>query len=177
MTFSIEKRDGDYPWAILEDGHKEFLTGIQSEEQAANICALLNRPPLTPKKTLPLRARREALLRKRAAGSVLLEFALLLPVFLLLVLGGFDLILAGNAKNNLDYVAEQTASCLAHTPANCSDPQGYASQLGQGVGLNVPVTITQNACNGCVSVTATATTQPVSPFFPALNLSATAVSQ
>lgn len=170
MTFSIEKRDGDYPWAILEDGHKEFLTGIQSEEQAANICALLNRPPLTPKKTLPLRARREALLRKRAAGSVLVEFALCLPLLLLLILGGIDLDIAAQAKQNLSYVVTASATCI-DTP-NC-DPAALAQQNAAGLNLNAQyLTVTVNG----KTVTGAYAYQPFSPFLPVLNLSATAVA-
>lgn len=148
MTFTVEHReDEDLPFAVLQDG-KEFLTGFETEKQAADIAELLNSVRVNPK-LIPIGAAKQAL---RQRGSVLIEFALVLPVLLLLILGGFDLILAGNAKNNLDYVAEQTAKCMMHNPSNCPDPQSYASQLAAGIG-------------------------PVSPFFPVLNLSATAVSQ
>lgn len=116
--------------------------------------------------------------RRREGGSVILEFALLLPILLLLALGSFDLILAGTAKANLDYVAQQTANCAAHTPGNCPDLTTYANTLGAGMGMVTgPISVVQNTCQNCVSLTLTTTTKPISPFFPQVNLSATAVSQ
>jgi hypothetical protein len=38
-----------------------------------------------------------------------------MPIFLILILSGVDLVLATSAKSNLSYVAMQTAACRAQT--------------------------------------------------------------
>jgi len=110
-------------------------------------------------------------------GSILFEFALVMPIFLILILGGIDLVLATSAKSNLSYVAMQTAACRAQTPDNCRNFQGYATKLAADIGLNAPVAVTlDDACAGCVKVIASMTTIPVGPFFPAINFVSTATA-
>jgi hypothetical protein len=128
---------------------------------------------------LPLSPLRNTKIRK-SKGSILIEFALIVPVLLLLVLGGTDLLLATSAKSNLSYVAQATASCAAKTPLPemCENLATYANSLARGIGLNAPVTvpIITYPCQGCVTVELNVTTAPISPFFPAITLSATATA-
>jgi|ERR1700730_3111029 Flp pilus assembly protein TadG len=110
-------------------------------------------------------------------GSILFEFALVLPIFLILILGGVDLVLATSAKSNLSYVAIQTAACGAQTPKNCPILEDYAEKIARDIGMNAPVTLDdQSACAGCVKVVARMTTIPVGPFFPAINFASTATA-
>jgi Flp pilus assembly protein TadG len=117
---------------------------------------------------------------RKSKGSILIEFALIVPILLLLVLGGTDLLLATSAKSNLSYVAQATASCAAKTPPPemCEDLTSYANSLARGIGLNASVTvpIITYPCPGCVTVELDVTTAPISPFFPAITLSATATA-
>jgi Flp pilus assembly protein TadG len=118
--------------------------------------------------------------KTKSDGSVLLEFALIVPILLLLTLGGTDLLLATSAKSNLSYVAQATASCAAKIPAPdmCENLSAYANSVAHGVGLNSPVTVPQITypCAGCVTVQVNVTTAPISPFFPAIDLSAEATA-
>ena len=66
--------------------------------------------------------------------------ALVLPVLLLLVLGGMDLSLMTNSKSNLDYVARTTSQCMVHNPS--CPPQTFAAQLATGVNLRGTLTVT-----------------------------------
>ena len=93
-----------------------------------------------------------------------------LPILLLLILGGIDLDIAAQAKQNLSYVVTASASCI-DTP-NC-DPAALAQQNAAGLNLNAQyLTVTVNG----KTVTGTYAYQPFSPFLPVLNLSATAVA-
>jgi Flp pilus assembly protein TadG len=118
--------------------------------------------------------------KTKSDGSVLIEFALIVPILLLLTLGGTDLMLATSAKSNLSYVAQATASCAATIPAPdmCGNLPTYANSVARGVGLNSPVTVSQITypCAGCVTVEVNVTTAPISPFFPKIDLSAKATA-
>jgi Flp pilus assembly protein TadG len=107
-------------------------------------------------------------------GAVLLEVALTLPIFLLLILGGIDLNLMMSAKSSLDYVTVETARCVAETPASCPSPSAYAQTLAHGVGINGTLSATVSATSSGATVNTTYAWQPVSPFFRQVTLTATA---
>ncbi|HVB55597.1 MAG TPA: TadE family protein [Candidatus Acidoferrales bacterium] len=112
-------------------------------------------------------------MRNPQRGQALIEFALILPVFLLLMLGGADLIMAFSAAQNVEYVAEETARCVAvGTNPNCplSTAQAYAQTLALGVGLPNPQTIIlvpppPNGCPNPLPVVVTVN-YPFTPVFP-----------
>jgi TadE-like protein len=120
----------------------------------------------------------------RQRGSVLVEMALVLPVLLLLVLGGMDLSLMTNSKSNLDYVARTTSQCMVHNPS--CPPQTFAAQLATGVNLRGTLTVTASGppcplpaappvpCS--VTVTAVDGWTPISPFFHTYTLTSVATS-
>jgi Flp pilus assembly protein TadG len=114
-------------------------------------------------------------------GQALLEFALVLPILLLLMLGGAGLIMAYSARQDLHYVAQETAMCQAmnNSVAGCvGNAQGYAQTIAQQIGLANWTTVNANSmpgCGGaCTQVTATYTVSPIFPFFPSVNLTTTA---
>ena len=108
----------------------------------------------------------------KSRGAVLVEFAIVLPVFIFLVLGGLDLMRLENAKSDLDAIAITTASCFVQ--GTCADPQAFARSLASDF-LMVPAKLTVD-CSGNVCHVHYGWL-PLSPFFSAstLNSSATKV--
>jgi Flp pilus assembly protein TadG len=95
--------------------------------------------------------------RGKQTGQAIIEFALSLSLFLILLLGGLDLGWAEICKQNLDYTAQTTATCLAQTPANCPDATTYATSLANGLGLRGPIGISSSQTPTYTTVTATYT--------------------
>jgi Flp pilus assembly protein TadG len=118
--------------------------------------------------------------RKAQRGSVLVEIALVLPVLLLIVLGGIDLDLMVSAKSALNFVAGEAARCGAQV-LGCS-PSASAMNNASGLGLKASnVNVTSPPCgppllNPC-TVTVTYLWKPISPFFKSATLSSTATAQ
>jgi hypothetical protein len=118
-------------------------------------------------------------------GSVMVEMAIVLPVLLLLILGGIDLDLMITAKSSLNYVAGQTAECMAHN-IGCA-PSTFGVATGTGLGLksaaitvtpltpNCPPAVPGTPCIAQVQVTYAWT--PISPFFRSATLTTTATAQ
>ena len=116
--------------------------------------------------------------RKTQRGSVLVEMALVLPILLLLVIGGIDLDLMVTAKSALNYVAGEAARCGAQVSPACS-PSAYVSQAAAGLGLNASKVSSPPPCvpgNPCM-ITLTYQWTPISPFFKSTTLSSTATAQ
>jgi Flp pilus assembly protein TadG len=122
--------------------------------------------------------------RKRQRGSVMVEMALVLPVMLLLILGGIDLDLMVTAKSSLNYVAGETARCMARNPG-CT-PAAFGTAEGASLGLkSAAITVTPLTAN-CPPPTGTPCTaqaqvtyiwSPISPFFRSATLTSTATAQ
>jgi len=109
-------------------------------------------------------------------GTSIVEFALILPVFLLLLVGGMLMLMACYTYGNVTYITQQVAQCRAtdqvlnavtngngaSTPSPCNGAVGggvattYANFLGTNFnqnpgGNNFTVTETQGApCPGCI---------------------------
>ena len=123
--------------------------------------------------------------QKTQRGSVLVEIALVLPVLLLIVLGGIDLDLMVTAKSSLNYVAGQTAQCMAHN-VGCA-PDTFGKSEGVGLGLkrasitvtplspNCPPAVPGTPCTAQVQVTYA--WSPISPFFKSATLTSAATAQ
>jgi hypothetical protein len=114
--------------------------------------------------------------RNKQNGQALVETALAMVFIVIpLLLGAVDLSMAMMAKSNINYVAEESARCLAVDNPNCGDLEDYASGIAPGVGLSGRIEATSNGCNKCKSVTITYSYTPIFPFiFPTLSLSTTA---
>jgi Flp pilus assembly protein TadG len=119
-------------------------------------------------------------MRNSQRGQALVEFAIILPVILALMLGGADLIMGFSARQNVNYVAEETARCLASSGATCAGGAGaYAQSLATGVGLANPqmLSASYSSCGSqCASVTVNYPFKPVFPFFPT-NITLTSTAQ
>ncbi len=87
---------------------------------------------------------------KRQKGSALVEFAVVLPILVLLLLGGIDLIEASSTNSSLGYIAEETSRCIALNSALCaSGAAPYAQQLARNLGMNANyLTVPQVTCGG-----------------------------
>lgn len=69
-------------------------------------------------------------------GSIMVEFAIMLPVQVLLVFGGLDLALATLIEQRLTFVTEAAAHCAAVKDSPCSSPVAtstWAAQQAIGV--------------------------------------------
>ena len=107
---------------------------------------------------------------RKQRGAALIEFALVLPIFLLLVLGSMDLFFCEMAKANLSYITTQAANCS--TQKGC-DVQGYVNSAAPGLSLSAKaITVTRSGN----TVTLSTTYKPIGPVFPSVNLSATATA-
>jgi hypothetical protein len=103
-------------------------------------------------------------------GSVILETALCVPILLMIVLGGIDVLWAVKTKGTLDYIAEQSAKCIV---THGCDPQTLAANNAGGLGLN-PARLTVTIDAGAATATAVYQFEPVGPVFPAITLQSTA---
>jgi len=103
-------------------------------------------------------------------GSVIVEFALALPIVILISLGAMDLCWDATAKQNLDYVAEQSALCTQK--ASC-DPTALAQSNVQGLTLN-PANLTVTVDGNTVSATYQAS--GLTGFLPTITLTSKATA-
>lgn len=89
------------------------------------------------------------------AGVTMLEFALLLPIFVLLVAGVAELGRVMWAQNALQHGVQMAARCMTISLGSCdtsSDTQSYAAK--ETFGLNPPAstfTVSTPACGNMVS--------------------------
>jgi Flp pilus assembly protein TadG len=112
--------------------------------------------------------------RLREKGIALMEFALILPIFLALILGGMDLFLCEMTKSNLNYIATQAANCGV-TGCNV---QNYVDNAASGLSLRAKnITVKQSVpAKGEYMVTLDTTYKPVGPVFPSVALTASATA-
>jgi Flp pilus assembly protein TadG len=81
---------------------------------------------------------------KNDSGAVLVEFAIVVPVLILLLLGGVDIGLASLSANKLNFATEAAARCQAINATPCSGGGnatiGYANSVAQLSGASFIVT-------------------------------------
>ena len=107
--------------------------------------------------------------RSREQGAVLIEFALIVSIFLFMILAGLDLQRMENTKSNLDWIAQQIATCTkAKTCAGATPPS-----LASGFSMNSKNISPANDAN---PITVTYKWEPISPFFQAKTFSSTATA-
>jgi hypothetical protein len=170
------------PWQILIDG-VVFLNGIEFQKEAESVAEFLRTVPeaqpanLHPEKIISLGKRIPGMRLVRPArplgqrGSVLLEFALCLPVLMVLLLGSLDLLLCLTCNGDVHSLADAGAQCIV-TPS-CGNAVQYVQGAAAGLSLN-PAQLTVSQSGN--SITVSYGYQPVSFVFPAVNLSATATA-
>jgi Flp pilus assembly protein TadG len=91
-------------------------------------------------------------------GSAMVEFALVLPIFLTLLIGGFFAAFLLFSVSGLHYAAERAARCAKVQTSVCSDAtttQNYALTQYSGYGSNPTFTYTSAACGKQVSAALT----------------------
>jgi len=102
---------------------------------------------------------------QQAGGSAAAEFALLVPVFALLVLGIFNFCALVYASSSLHWAVEQAARCAAvshmNTGLGCgttiSSTQSYASSIYQGPRISPTFTAATDSSNSCRRVSGSGT--------------------
>jgi Flp pilus assembly protein TadG len=78
-------------------------------------------------------------LRENSSGATAVEFALVIPIFLVIVLGTINFGMAMSAVTQLHYAAERSARCLSvnvTTPCSKANIDAYAKGIYAGPGLN-----------------------------------------
>ena len=92
-------------------------------------------------------------LRRDARATSAVEFAILLPAFLALVVGGVNVALALFTVSSLNFAVQQAARCASVDATDCGDAQAvqiYASGRYYAVGRPT-FTYTSGACGNLVS--------------------------
>lgn len=82
-------------------------------------------------------------------GQAILEFAVMLPVFLLIGLGLVDIQMLVERAANLDYIANETARCMAINGPACSGAKtakGYAESLADGLRMDTKAMTIDSGC-------------------------------
>jgi hypothetical protein len=100
----------------------------------------------------------------REKGAVLIEFALVLSIFLLLILGGMDLQRLANAKSNVDWIAQTLATCTK--AGSCAGQNATTLAGGFSMDTKNISQVQKGAPPNAVTMTVTYNWQPISPFFP-----------
>lgn len=109
-------------------------------------------------------------------GATAVEFALVLPVFVAMIMGLLSVGMLGFASNSLQFAAEDAARCAAVKTTICSSgpaTQTYAANRYAGPKISPTFTYGKAACGHRVSATATYDLGLV-PQISRVNLSATA---
>jgi Flp pilus assembly protein TadG len=109
------------------------------------------------------------MLAKSESGQAVIEFAIALPVLLLLILGGIDLSRMSSQWGTVQYVAQETSRCEALSGEACKGKtaQAYAIDLASAASLPgaAATTAVASSCGpNCVKVTVDYQFKPVSPF-------------
>jgi hypothetical protein len=116
---------------------------------------------------------------RREEGQAILEFALMLPVFVLIGFGLVDIQWCIERAANLDYVVNETARCMGNNGQACSlspaTPTTYADNLAGGLGMTLSqMSLTPapacNAQTGLCTVTGTYKYSPLGAWFPNITL-------
>lgn len=109
--------------------------------------------------------------KDKQRGSVLLEAALVIPLFCALIFMGLDCVWAMQEKSTMIWLASQAATCST-MPTSCS-PATLVANDAAGMSLNAAnLTLTMSGNTAMVSYVTT----PLTPLFPSLTLTASATA-
>jgi Flp pilus assembly protein TadG len=121
------------------------------------------------------RRNRAGLVRDDRGGTAI-EFALVLPAFILMILGGMGTATLGFAVSSLHFAVEDAARCAAVKTTVCTDAtttQTYAARAYQGPAISPVFTATAAGCGHTVSATGVFSVNVI-PQLLSIPLSATA---
>ena len=115
---------------------------------------------------------------KDELGQAILEFAVILPLFVFIGFGLVDLQWCVAKSANLEYIVTETARCEAIAAAACTGsntPGSYAHQLAVNVRMNLgSLTMVSSACNGSTcTVVMTYHFTPFGVWFPNVTIKRT----
>lgn len=122
--------------------------------------------------------------RKRERGQAILEFAIILPVFLLIGFGLCDVQWCLSRAANLEYIVNETARCMAVQALPCTElgsPNSYAMMLGENLKMVpaqmkiIPVPLC-NPSTGICKITMTYQYEPIGAYFPKVLIERTGVA-
>ncbi|MGD0965792.1 MAG: TadE/TadG family type IV pilus assembly protein [Candidatus Acidiferrales bacterium] len=121
--------------------------------------------------------------RRNEKGQAIVEFALIVPIFLLLLLAGSDLLLAMSAKENLNFVVTETTRWCAKQaqPCDLGTANTNAQTIATGLQMRNPQTVTlvfgANPPLGFVSMVANYSDAPLfAGFFPTVQMQSVATA-
>ncbi len=92
------------------------------------------------------------------SGASALEFGLILPAFVMLVLGVVNVSLLTNAVSSMNYAVQEAARCGAIDHASCPDStaiRGLAAARYKGPAITPVFVASTDACGQVVRATAT----------------------
>lgn len=88
-------------------------------------------------------------------GSTAAEFGLVVPLFVLLTIGLYNLALLMFAANSLHLSVERAARCASVTPTVCPNINTYGTSQYKGPAISPSYVLTAPSCGNKVSATAT----------------------
>jgi Flp pilus assembly protein TadG len=106
--------------------------------------------------------------RVDAGGASAVEFALVLPAFILLVMGSISAATLGFSVASMNYAVEDAARCAAVKSAACltpADTAKYARTRYGGVAVSPVFTYSTAGCGNTVTGTATYSMNLIPQFF------------
>jgi hypothetical protein len=119
----------------------------------------------------------------KESGQAILEFAVMLPVFVLIGFLLVDTQWAMKDAANLDYISQESARCEAINSFACAGvktPQNYALELASNARLDLSrLTVDAPPCNvvaGTCQVTLTYQFKALGMYFPSLTITRTGVA-
>jgi Flp pilus assembly protein TadG len=119
--------------------------------------------------------------KHRQKGQAILEFAIILPVFVLIGFGLVDMQFLLERTANLEYVVNETTRCMAMSNQACTGtvtPKVYAETLATGLGMDVNLLkINSIVCNSITcTVNMTYPFKPLGVYFPHVTINRTSTA-
>ena len=93
---------------------------------------------------------------RRQGGASAVEFALVVPPLIIMLLGAINFCIVLYANETLAYAAEEGARCMAVKTNVCPDvttTQTYAAKMYKGPGISPTFTPTTTTCGGANGAT------------------------
>ena len=114
-------------------------------------------------------------------GQAILEFAVILPVFVLISLGLIDIQWSLERAANLDYIVNEVARCQAiggNVCTGANTPKTYADLLAVNLGMDTrALKLLSSGCSYMLcSATMTFQYKPVGAWFPSLTIQRTGMA-